>query len=243
MKEAPADRAPTGAPSILVVEDDTGIRWSLKRSLEAEGFLVTAAADGEEGLKRALEGRPDLCLVDIMLPRLNGYEMLKALRRRGGGPPVIFLTAKGEEMDRVLGLDLGADDYIAKPFSLRELLARIQAVLRRARPKGADPGRVRFGDCILDVPGRRLRRAGREVEITQREFELLRFFLGNPGRVLTRREILNRVWGYDYYGTDRTVDNFVNQLRSKIGDDAERPRFLVTVRGAGYRFDGPAEAG
>ncbi|MEK7269366.1 MAG: response regulator transcription factor [Planctomycetota bacterium] len=243
MKPEPVRSESGETGSILVVEDDAGIRWTLQKSLEREGFSVAVASDGEQGLERALSGKPDLCLVDVMLPRLNGFELLKALRRRGSIVPVIFLTAKGAEMDRVLGLDLGADDYIPKPFSLRELLARIQAVLRRTRARAIASGRLRFADCLLDREARRLQRAGSEVPMTQREFDLLRFLLEHPKRVLSRREILGKVWGYDYYGTDRTVDNFVNQLREKIGDDAEHPRWIATVRGAGYRFDAEVRPG
>jgi DNA-binding response OmpR family regulator len=229
--------------TVLVVEDDLAIVKGLETNLRFEGFEVLTAADGDRGLELAVDKAPDLVLLDVMMPEMNGFELLRELRRREIEIPVIMLTAKGEEMDKVRGLELGADDYVTKPFALQELLARVHAVLRRKRRFDKQLERVTFGRVELDFTSRTAAVAGRPVEMTEREFDLLRFFLSREGEALDRQEILNRVWGYDYFGTDRTVDNFINRLRRKLEPDPDAPRHFLTVRGLGYRFvrdaDGP----
>jgi DNA-binding response OmpR family regulator len=210
-----------------------------------EGYAVRSAMDGEAGLALARSERPDLLLVDVMLPKLGGLELIRALRAEDADTPVIVISAKGQEADKIAGLELGADDYVVKPFSLKELLARIDAALRRRRARGeTGPSRAvrRFGDAEVDLAARRLTLGGREVALTTREFELLAFFVSHPGRVFSREQLLRAVWGSRYGGTARTVDNFVARLRAHVGDDAERPRWLETVRGYGYRFNGPGAA-
>jgi len=221
--------------TILIVEDDPSIAAGLRLNLRHEGFEVLIANDGESGLKAAVDGAPDLVLLDVMLPRMNGYEVLRELRRRGSAAGVIMLTAKGLEQDKVLGLDLGADDYVQKPFGLQELIARIQAVLRRRAVEIKDS--VNFGDVVADRRARRVERAGVEVTLSPRELALLFAFVDRPGRAFTREELLNLAWGLDYDGTARTVDNFVVSLRKKLEDNPDYPRHFVTVRGVGYRFE------
>lgn len=221
---------------ILLVEDDSAIAFGLRKNLQFEGYEVTLATEGETGLQRAIDDQPDLLILDIMLPKVNGYEICEALRKREIETPVIFLTAKVQEEDKILGFQTGGDDYITKPFSIRELLLRVQTVLRRARVSRREP--VTFGGVKVDLDAQRVWLKGREVNLTSKEFELLSFLLESGGKVLPRDVILNKVWGYNYYGTARTIDNFINRLRQKIGDDSETPRFIVTVRGVGYRFQG-----
>jgi DNA-binding response OmpR family regulator len=224
------------AQRILVVEDDLAILTGLSMNLRIEGYEVLQAQDGRTGLAKAMDEAPDLLVLDIMLPELNGYELLKELRRRGRDTPVVMLSAKGQEMDKILGLNLGADDYVAKPFGLQELLARIKAVLRRRYPPTGTPP-VTFGDVEVDLMSRTVARAGAPVELTAQEFKLLAHFLAHPGRTFTREELLSGAWGFDYEGSARTVDNFVRQLRLKFEPDPEDPRHFLTVRGLGYRFD------
>jgi DNA-binding response OmpR family regulator len=223
--------------SILVVEDDPAIAKGLERNLRFEGFSVFVAVDGERGLQLALDKAPDLVLLDLMLPKLNGLEVLRELRRQAADLPVIVLTAKGEESDKVRGLEIGADDYVTKPFSLKELLARVHAVLRRKRRFEKAIEQVAFGECRVDFASRTASFRGKPVELTPKELELLRLFLSREGQALSRQEILNRVWGFDYFGTDRTVDNFITRLRQKLERDPEQPRHFLTVRGVGYRFE------
>jgi DNA-binding response OmpR family regulator len=221
---------------ILVVEDDLAILTGVSMNLRIEGYEVLQAQDGRVGLAKALDEAPDLMVLDIMLPELNGYELLKELRRRGRDTPVVMLSAKGMEVDKILGLNLGADDYVVKPFGLQELLARIKAVLRRRYPSAGTPP-VTFGNVEVDLVGRTVARAGKPVELTAQEFKLLAHFLAHPGRTFTREELLSGAWGFDYEGSARTVDNFMRQLRTKFEPDPEDPRHFVTVRGLGYRFD------
>ena len=220
----------------LVVEDDLAILTGLSMNLRFEGYEVLQAQDGRSGLAKALDEGPDLVVLDLMLPELNGFEVLKELRRRGRDTPVVVLSAKGQETDKILGLNLGADDYVVKPFGLQELLARIKAVLRRRHPAAGTPP-VTFGDVEVDMVARTVARAGKPVELTAQEFKLLAHFLAQPGRIFTREELLSGAWGYDYEGSARTVDNFVRQLRLKFEPDPEAPRYFLTVRGLGYRFD------
>jgi DNA-binding response OmpR family regulator len=221
---------------ILVVEDDLAILTGLSMNLRFEGYEVLQAQDGRQGLQRALDEAPDLVVLDVMLPELNGYEVVKELRQRGRDTPVVMLSAKGAEADKILGLNQGADDYVVKPFGLQELLARIKAVLRRRfPPAGAPP--VTFGEVEVDLEAKRVLRGGQPVEFTAQEFKLLAHFLGYPGRTFSREELLRSAWGFGYEGSARTVDNFMRQLRLKLEPDPEAPRYFLTVRGLGYRFE------
>jgi DNA-binding response OmpR family regulator len=211
----------------------------LKDNFEFKGYKVLTAADGEKGLKAALNSKPDLILLDIMLPKINGYEICRLIREEKLATPIIMLTAKGEESDIVLGLNLGADDYVTKPFSIKELLARAAAFLRRAKKEVQDA--YEFGDFRLDLSARRLTRKGREIELSPKEFNLLEYFIKKPGRALTRDEILNAVWGYDCVVTSRSIDRFVTTLRNKIEPDPARPIFIHTIRQIGYRFEPPEQ--
>ncbi len=219
---------------ILVVEDDLSILTGLSMSLRFEGYEVIQAQDGRTGLQKVLDERPDLLVLDIMLPQMNGFEVLEELKRRGNPVPVIVLSAKGVETDRVMGLNLGADDYVVKPFGLQELLARIRAVLRR---RVRDEASVKFSDTVVDLNAKTVSRAGQLIELTAQEFKLLELFVRNPGKTYNRDELLSGAWGYGYEGTARTVDNFVSQLRAKFEPDPEEPKHFRTVRGLGYRFD------
>ena len=220
---------------ILVVEDDLSILTGLSMSLRYEGFEVLQAQDGKAGLQKALDEAPDLMVLDIMMPQLNGYEVMEELRKRGSTLPVIVLSARGMERDKVTGLDLGADDYLVKPFGLQELLARIRSVLRRRERD--EPQLLGFDDTHIDLRSKNVTRAGVEIELTAQEFKLLAHFVGNPGRTFSRDELLSAAWGYGYEGTARTVDNFVSQLRQKFEKNPDEPAHFATVRGLGYRFD------
>ncbi|HLT31137.1 MAG TPA: response regulator transcription factor [Myxococcaceae bacterium] len=222
---------------ILVIEDDLSILTGLSMNLTFEGYEVIQAQDGREGLRKALDESPALVVLDIMLPELNGYEVLQELQRRGSRVPVVVLSAKGLESDKIIGLDLGADDYVTKPFGLQELLARIKAVLRRryGRTGGAE---VRFGDTVVDLEGKIATRGGAQVDLTAQEFKLLAHLVSHPGRTFSREELLSAAWSFDYEGGPRTVDNFMRNLRQKFEPDPEKPCFFVTARGLGYRFDG-----
>ena len=222
--------------SILIVEDDPSIARGLTQNLRFEGYSVEVVADGALGLRFAVEERPDLVLLDVMLPQMNGFEVLRELRRLEVDVPVILLTAKGEEVDKVRGLDLGADDYVVKPFGLAELLARIRSVLRRKQQLEKRIDRTTFGTVEIDFVTRAASVGGESVDLTTREFELLRLFLQREGEALPREEIVRRVWGYNYDGTDRTLDNFVSRLRQKLEPEPSSPRHFLTVRGVGYRF-------
>lgn len=223
--------------TVLIVEDDPTMLRGLKDNFEFAGHKVLTAADGEAGLNTALDARPDLIILDIMLPKINGYEVCQTLRKQKLDMPIILLTAKGEESDVILGLNLGADDYVTKPFSIRELLARAEAFLRRRRQ--AEPSTYAFGDLCLDLGARRLTRKGAEVKLSPKEFQLLEFLVKRPGRALTRDEILNGVWGYDCFSGPRSVDRFVTTLRNKIEPDPASPIYIHTIREIGYRFEPP----
>jgi two-component system alkaline phosphatase synthesis response regulator PhoP len=207
----------------------------LEDNLRFEGYQTLSATNGADGLDLALREGPDLVLLDIMMPRLSGWDVLRGLRAKQRDLPVIMLTARGEEVDRVLGLELGADDYVTKPFSLRELLARVRAVLRRPGPRQRLET-FAFGDVRLHVRARQVFRAGREVRLTRKEFELLHYLVEHPGEVITRDRLLDEVWGYEQFPTTRTVDTHVLRLRQKLERDPERPVHLLTVHGQGYRF-------
>ncbi|MBJ6761082.1 response regulator transcription factor [Myxococcaceae bacterium JPH2] len=222
---------------ILVVEDDLSILTGLSMNLRFEGYEVLQAQDGRTGLARALDEAPDLMVLDLMLPELNGYEVIRELRQRGRDTPVVVLSARSMETDKILGLNLGADDYVVKPFGLQELLARIKAVLRRRYGGPPAAPSVTFGDVKVDLGLRTVARDGQPVELTAQEFKLLAHFLAHPGRTFTREELLSGAWGYNYEGSARTVDNFMRQLRLKFEPDPEEPRYFLTVRGLGYRFE------
>lgn len=221
--------------TILLIEDDPSILKGLTMNLRFEGYQVQVAEDGERGLELALQ-KPSLIILDIMLPRMNGYEVLRKLRGRGIDVPVIMLTAKGTEIDKSLGLDLGADDYVTKPFGLKELLSRIKAVLRRLKRLEPAEEVHHFGDVQVNLVSREVLRDGIPVTLSFKELELLRYFLKQAGQALPRERILQAVWGADYEGTDRTVDNFIQKLREKL-DNPDAPQHFLTVRGVGYRFE------
>jgi len=221
---------------ILVVEDEPSIALALDDDLRREGYATEVASDGVTAATRALSREFDLILLDVMLPRQDGFEVCRQIRRAGVNTPIILLTAKSQEAEKVLGLELGADDYVTKPYSARELRARVKAHLRRSETTSADV--VRFGDAELDFVRCELRRAGRVVELSALEFKLLSAFVRRQGRVLTRTQLLDEVWGAGTHVTDRVVDNQVTNLRKKIEPEPERPRYLIALRGLGYRFDG-----
>jgi DNA-binding response OmpR family regulator len=223
--------------TVLIIEDDPTMLRGLKDNFEFKGYKVLTASDGEKGLEAALNAKPDLILLDIMLPKINGYEICRLIREAKLRMPIIMLTAKGEESDIVLGLNLGADDYVTKPFSIKELLARAAAFLRRAKKEVQDIHE--FGSYRLDISARRLTRKGKEIELSPKEFDLLAFFVEKQGRALTRDEILNAVWGYDCIVTPRSIDRFVTTLRDKIEPDPSKPIFIHTIRQIGYRFEPP----
>ena len=225
----------TARPRILVVEDDASISLGLRMNLEAEGYEVALADDGAAGLSRARDGW-DLIVLDVMLPSVNGFEIVRTLRAEGNRTPILLLSARGAEVDKVTGLGLGADDYVTKPFGLAELLARVRVTLRRSGVHGDEEWR--FGDVVVHLGQREVLRAGVAVELTAKEFDVLVTLLRARGRVLSREQILEGAWGFDHHGTARTVDNFLAQLRAKLEDDPAAPRHLVTVRGVGYRFAG-----
>jgi DNA-binding response OmpR family regulator len=221
--------------TVLIIEDDPALLRGLKDNFEAQQYRVHLARDGREGLAAALANPPDVLILDIMLPKLNGYEICRALRARRLEMPIIMLTAKGQEEDVVRGLELGADDYVTKPFSIRELLARAKAFLRRS--EAAATAAFEFGACRLDLTGHKLFRNGKEVPLTAKEFRLLEFFTKRPGRALTRDQILDAVWGNDIMVNDRSVDRCVTTLRAKIESDPRHPGFIRTIRDIGYRFE------
>ena len=225
--------------TILIIEDNASQLRGLKDNFEAQGYIVKTASDGQSGLEEAVHINPDLIVLDLMLPKVNGYEICRELRRAKLAMPIIMLTAKSEESDLLLGLHIGADDYVTKPYRVKELLARAEALLRRSRMSA--PETFRFGDCELDSAGRRLLRNGAEIKLSPKEFELLHYLLSKSGRALSREQILNDVWGYDCLVTPRSVDRFVTGLRQKIEPDPGNPQFIQTVREYGYKFSsGPA---
>ena len=221
--------------SVLIVEDDPTMLKVLKDNFEFDGLTVKTASDGEQGLEEALKGRADLIVLDIMLPKINGYELCRLVRKEGLDMPIIMLTAKRQEPDVILGLNLGADDYVTKPFSIRELLARAHAFLRRRREKTAEV--YRFGEYELNSETHKLLRKGVEVALTPKEFGVLEFFLRRPGRALTRDHILNSVWGNQIYVTSRSVDRCISTLRRKIEADPHQPTLIKTIQDIGYRCE------
>jgi two-component system alkaline phosphatase synthesis response regulator PhoP len=228
------------AQRILIVEDDESIATALALNLKIEGYTLSTVHDGATALQRIAAERPHLVLLDISLPKKNGLDVLRELRAEGDHTPVIILSARQEEFDKVAALRLGADDYVTKPFALAELLARVVAVLRRTSQPGggaAVGAPLSFSDVVIDLDTRTVTRGAETVKLTHREFELLVYFAQNPAKVFSREHLLRHVWDLRHGGSRRTVDNFVAQLRGKLEDDPEQPRHLVTVRGSGYRFD------
>ncbi|HEY4241431.1 MAG TPA: response regulator transcription factor [Kofleriaceae bacterium] len=230
---------------ILVIEDDPSIRMGLVDTLVAKGYEVEAAGKGGEGAERATAGRFDLVVLDVMLPDIDGFEVCRRIRGARGSArsvPVIFLSARGAELDRVRGLELGADDYVTKPFSLMELLARVASVLRRAHGEAAEPTGLAFGDLQIDLAGQVATRRGVRIELPSRAFAILKVFARRPGEVVSRDTLLDEAWGYEDNTNTRTVDNHLVKLRKALEDEPDKPRFLVTVHGAGYKLDVPRDA-
>jgi DNA-binding response OmpR family regulator len=233
--------------NILVIDDEPSIVELLTFNLKKEGYDILKAYDAEEALKIAKDSDIDMFIVDIMLPRMDGFELVRTLRgmEKYRRTPVIFLSAKSEEVDKVLGLELGADDYITKPFSVREVLARIRAVFRRiqqsVQAKEERPKKITARDLEIDTEKYEVRARGKLVSLTPLEFELLRFLAENEGKVFSRDVLLDKLWGYDYYGDTRTVDVHIRRLRTKIEEDASNPRYIITVRGKGYKFRDPGK--
>jgi two-component system alkaline phosphatase synthesis response regulator PhoP len=225
---------------ILIVEDEPDMILGLKDNFEFEGYEVITAADGSAGLERARTAKPDLVVLDIMLPKLSGLEVCKTLRGEGFESPIIMLTARGQEIDKVVGLELGADDYVTKPFSIRELLARVRAILRRSEGKKKRLARYRFADVELDFETYRARRGEEALDLSPREFELLRYLIERKGETVSRDRLLEDVWGYESYPSTRTVDTHIAKLRAKIGDSGSEPRYILTIHGSGYKFVDPA---
>jgi len=222
---------------ILVVEDDAHILLGLEEILKSEGYAVAVCKRGDKAVEAVAKERPALVVLDVMLPGLSGFEVCKQLRAKKVNVPILMLTAKGQELDKVIGLDCGADDYVTKPFGVRELVARINALLRRCARETDDADAVfRIGDCAIDPKRFELRRGSTAEELTAKELRLLQLFHKRPGEVFSRDKLLNEVWGYNYFGTTRTLDQVIVQLRKKLGDSAENPRHLLTVHGVGYKL-------
>ena len=222
---------------LLIIEDEAPMRTALADLLAAEGYRVLTAADGASGLRRALDEKPDLILLDIMLPRLDGFALCAELRRLSNPVPVLMLTAKGQVEDRVTGLDAGADDYLVKPFSTEELLARVRALLRRVQKQTRTPARLKLGEIEIDLARQTAMRGRKPVHLTPKEFAMLRLLAGAEGEPVTRERFLDVVWGYTAFPTTRTVDNHVASLRAKLEPDPDEPRWLKTVHGVGYKLE------
>ena len=221
---------------ILIVEDDPHILLGLEETLASEGFEVVACKRGDQALPLVVDHRPALIVLDVMLPGMNGYDVCRELRAKKIVAPILMLTAKSQEIDKVVGLELGADDYVTKPFGVRELLARIHALLRRMQPADAGDAEFSIGESTIDPKKFHLRRGRQTEELTAKELKLLQYFHIHPGEVLSRDRLLNEVWGYNYFGTTRTLDQVIVQLRKKLGDNGGEPRHLVTVHGVGYKL-------
>ncbi len=223
---------------ILIVEDQPAMVAGLRDNFEYEDYEVISAEDGVEGLKRALADDPDLVVLDVMMPRMSGLEVCKQLRAKRPSLPIIMLTARGQEIDKVVGLELGADDYVTKPFSIRELMARVKAVLRRRSPQANTSDVFRVNDLEVHVRSHEVRRSGKPVELSAKEFALLAYFIAHPGETLSRDRLLDSVWGYEHYPNTRTVDAHIVHLRQKLEENPEEPRLILTIHGTGYKFVG-----
>ena len=222
--------------SVLIIEDEPNLVLGLRDSCEYEGYDVVVARDGEEGIVKACEEKPDIILLDIMLPKMSGLDVCRHLRSRGVDVPIIMLTARGQEIDKVVGLEAGADDYVTKPFGLNELLARVRAHLRRAARQVADIEVYTFGDISLNFKQYRASKGERHLELTPREFKILKFFILHQDEIVTRERLLDEVWGYDNFPISRTVDNHIAKLRQKIEDVPAEPQYIITVHRVGYKF-------
>jgi DNA-binding response OmpR family regulator len=231
-----ADRRAGGKTRILIIEDEPAMVAGLRDNFEYEGYDVISADDGVAGLERVFADEPDLVVLDVMMPRMSGLEVCKQVKARKPSVPIIMLTARGQEIDKVVGLELGADDYVTKPFSIRELMARVKAVLRRVSVQASVPPVYRFGDVEVNIRGNEVRRAGKAVELSTKEFALLAYFIAHPAETLSRDRLLDTVWGYENYPNTRTVDTHIVHLRQKLEPNPEEPRFIVTVHGTGYKF-------
>jgi DNA-binding response OmpR family regulator len=225
-------------PRILIVEDEPNMVAGLRDNFEFEGYEVITAPDGVAGLERALSESPDLVILDVMMPRMSGLDVCKQLKSKRPSTPIIMLTARGQEVDKVVGLELGADDYVTKPFSIRELLARVKAVLRRSGNAPKQGEKFAFGEVEVNVRSCQVSRKGKALDFSSKEFELLKYFLIHPGETLSRDRLLEEVWGYDHFPTTRTVDAHIVRLRQKVEPRPEEPRFILTVHGTGYKFVG-----
>lgn len=223
---------------ILIVEDEPGMVAGLRDNFEFEGYQVLSAMDGVSGLERALSDSPDLVILDVMMPRMSGLDVCKQLKAKRPSIPIIMLTARGQEVDKVVGLELGADDYVTKPFSIRELLARVKAVLRRAGTPQHDKHRYAFGDIEVNLRSCQVSRQGKPLDFSSKEFELLKYFLSHPGEALSRDQLLEQVWGYDRFPTTRTVDAHIVRLRQKLEPKPDEPHYFLTIHGIGYKFVG-----
>jgi DNA-binding response OmpR family regulator len=223
---------------ILIVEDEPNMVAGLRDNFEFEGYQVISAPDGVAGLERALSESPDLVILDVMMPRMSGLDVCKQLKTKKPSIPIIMLTARGQEVDKVVGLELGADDYVTKPFSIRELLARVKAVLRRVRGVPKEQEKFAFGEVEVNLRSCQVSRKGQALDFSAKEFELLKFFLHHPGETLSRDRLLEEVWGYNRFPTTRTVDAHIVRLRQKVEPKPEDPRFILTVHGTGYKFVG-----
>jgi DNA-binding response OmpR family regulator len=221
---------------VLIIEDERNMVTGLRFNLEARGYQVEAAYDGEEGYRKAVEEHPDLVILDLMLPKCDGYEVCKRLKREVPDIPILMLTARSQESEVVLGLQLGADDYVTKPFSVLELMARVEAVLRRREPGRRDPETLTFGDIVIDFRKYTAFRNRTPLELSPREYEILRYFNKRRGAVVSRTELLNAVWGYDCFSVTRTVDTHIAKLRQKIEEDPHSPKHIITIHGTGYKF-------
>lgn len=225
-------------PKILIVEDEPNMVAGLRDNFEFEGYQVLTAPDGVAGLERALSESPDIVILDVMMPRMSGLDVCKQLKAKKPSMPIIMLTARGQEVDKVVGLELGADDYVTKPFSIRELLARVKAVLRRAGTIPKTGEKFAFGEVEVNLRSCQVSKKGKALEFSSKEFDLLKYFLNHPGETLSRDRLLEDVWGYDRFPTTRTVDAHIVRLRQKVEPKPEDPRFILTVHGTGYKFVG-----
>ena len=221
--------------TVAVIDDDDSVRTALLMNLQVEGFKTIAACDGEEGLRAIREGKPDLVVLDVMMPKKDGLQTCRELRNGGNSVPLILLTARSAEVDRVLGLELGADDYLAKPFSMPELMARIKALLRRTYTQ-EDVDTIQFANVVVDFRAYKAERDAQAIELSAREYRLLKYLVLKRGKVVTRDELLDQVWGYNSYPTTRTVDNHIARLRQKIESNLDEPKHILTVHGVGYKF-------
>lgn len=231
-------RADNRKSRILIVEDEPAMVQGLRDNFEYEGYEVISAGDGVEGLERALADNPDLVVLDVMMPRMSGLDVCKQLKTKRPGLPIIMLTARGQEIDKVVGLELGADDYVTKPFSIRELMARVKAVMRRVSPQAPTADVYRFSDVEVNVRSNEVLRGGQPVDLSAKEFALLAYFVAHPAETLSRDRLLDAVWGYENYPNTRTVDTHIVHLRQKLEPNPEEPRFILTIHGTGYKFVG-----